>query len=259
MPIDHSPVACLNRATNQLSNNDDASDRYACLELRQCLEALAYKKLSAYANRVPQELFQTWQPAQVIELLSKLEPNSISDRAFTIYKEPRTEHSKPVHSFRQKEITATFISKRYHKLGHYLHVPTILQASNPVSPKFHGYLIKLRDELIEYVNSTTYCSIADIVQFKCLVCSRAIIRNIQSIKDGDLVECFDIACKATHKLKLQDGGEFTFSLHQSTFDCDCGNTIYMNTHRLRENTHVRCQSCEKKYLFEREWVVVPLQ
>lgn len=95
MPIDHSPVACLNRATNQLSNNDDASDRYACLELRQCLEALTYKKLSAYANRVPQELFQTWQPAQVIELLSKLEPNSISDRAFTIYKEPRTEHSNP--------------------------------------------------------------------------------------------------------------------------------------------------------------------
>jgi hypothetical protein len=259
MPIDYSPAGCLGKASSQLSKDDEIADCYACLELRQCLEALAYKKLSAYSSRVPQELFQTWQPVQVIELLSELEPDSLSDRAFAIYKEPRSEHPEPVLSFKQKEITAKFISKRYHKLGHYLHVPTISEASKAISPRFHSYLSKLRDELAEYVRSTTYCSLARIVQFNCFVCNRLIIRNVQSIKDGDLVACFKMECKAMHRSKLLEGGELTFSLHQSSFACDCGFTIFMNTHRLREGTHVRCQSCDKKYSFEREWVVMPLQ
>ena len=44
-----SPAECLNRAKIQLSQNTSEGDRYACLGIRQWIEATAYKKIEAYA------------------------------------------------------------------------------------------------------------------------------------------------------------------------------------------------------------------
>jgi hypothetical protein len=45
--------SCLERARNLLSVAGDDSLRYACLELRFCIEAITYEKLDTYSSYVP--------------------------------------------------------------------------------------------------------------------------------------------------------------------------------------------------------------
>jgi len=113
--LNFSPESCLKRANAQLEINTAANDRYACLELRQCLESLAYKKLKAYRLRVPQSLISKWQPVQIISTITELQPNSQYDSETAFFSED--ENGNPARhllTICQKEITAKFISKRYH-------------------------------------------------------------------------------------------------------------------------------------------------
>ena len=74
--------SCLKRANDMLSTNDDSLLRYACLELRFCLEDIAYRKLSTYAKRLPDEVLKTWQPPQAFRALLEFEP--YADQTTTI-------------------------------------------------------------------------------------------------------------------------------------------------------------------------------
>lgn len=49
---------CLARAKALLASGDAASLRYTCLELRFCMEAVTYDKLSAYAPRLPPNILK---------------------------------------------------------------------------------------------------------------------------------------------------------------------------------------------------------
>jgi hypothetical protein len=47
---------CLARAKALLDAGDTTSLRYACLELRSCMEEATYEKLRAYAPRLPRDV-----------------------------------------------------------------------------------------------------------------------------------------------------------------------------------------------------------
>jgi hypothetical protein len=251
--IDYSPKACLKRTNEQLVINSETTDRYACLELRQCIEALAYKKLRAYENRLPQSIFDTWQPQQVISFLTELEPNSELDKKVVISRQNFDgQKSEPICSFNQKEITAKFISKRYHKLGSYLHTP--IKPKEITSKKLHDYLVKLASELTEYVNTTTYSTLAITTNFDCIECEQKICRNVASLKDGDIVKCFNNNCQAQHIVEY-DGDLLKFELHQAKFECDCSGMIFISSHKIKENGWVACSNCGAKYIFSMGWQV----
>lgn len=106
--MNYSPKECLERANIQVKLNTMISDRYACLELRQCIEALAYSKLKAYKDRIPSSLLSKWQPGQAIKILSELEPDSKKNSKTTICSEKNdNSERKHVVTFEQKEITAS--------------------------------------------------------------------------------------------------------------------------------------------------------
>jgi hypothetical protein len=64
---------CLSRAKALMASGDAASLRYACLELRFCMEAVTYEKLRAYAPRLPPNVLSIWQPPQAVKALLELE------------------------------------------------------------------------------------------------------------------------------------------------------------------------------------------
>ena len=63
-------------ATRLLNEQDDASLRYAALELRRCLEALVYEKLKTYRDVLPEGSVSRWQPPQAFEALIEIEPEA---------------------------------------------------------------------------------------------------------------------------------------------------------------------------------------
>ncbi len=258
--MEFSSKKCLDRANAQLSFNTEENDRYACLELRQCIEALAYKKLKAYEKRVPINLLSKWQPAQVIAILTELEPDSGFDSKISIYQENSAgEPEKHILTFDQKEITTKFISKRYHKLGYYLHTPTIADQSKSTNPqRFHKYLAKLACELSEYVKATTYSTIASTMSIDCAECNQKIIRNTKSLHEGSIIKCFNPQCQAQYLVEKIEANTFKYKLNQAEFTCDCGNEISIPVHRIKENSNVVCSACGGKHLFQKRWNVAKI-
>ncbi len=246
-------MSCLERAKQELTNGDILHDRYACLELRQCIEALAYEKIRAYRNRIPVESYLKWQPATLIKILTKLEPDSAFDKRISIFEED--ENGKPVNevlSFNQKEITGKFINERYHKLSSYLHTPTNTKTQNKLDG-LHDYLLKTSIELEEFVNSTSYTTIAEVVNFTCTACEKPVARNLSSLEDGAQVECFNPHCKARYTTIDKGNGEYSFNINHVNLDCSCGNSLCIWAHDLRENTHTICKKCSTKYTIDRPW------
>ena len=258
--MDFSPKKCLERANAQLALDTEETDRYACLELRQCIEALAYKKLKAYRKRIPMDLLSKWQPAQVISVLTRLEPDSEFDSKISIYQENSAgEPEKHILTFEQKEITTKFISKRYHKLGYYLHTPTVADQSRQTNPqRFHNYLKKLACELSEYAKATTYSTIASTMSFNCSECNQEVIRNTKSLHEGCIIKCFNPQCQAQYIIEEIDNNCFKYILNQAKLTCECGNAIFIPVHRIKENSHVICDSCGGKHLFQKRWQVAKI-
>jgi hypothetical protein len=56
----------LDAAHRLPESGDSASLRYACLELRMCIEALAYDRLQAYLPEVPNSVMKKWTPRHVL-------------------------------------------------------------------------------------------------------------------------------------------------------------------------------------------------
>ena len=252
--MEFSPSTCLKRANVQLAINTEEADRYACLELRQCIEAIAYKKLKAYEKRVPDLLFSKWQPAQVIAVLTELEPDSDLDSKNSIYQENTAgEAEKHILTFEQKEISVRFIKKRYHKLSSYLHAPTISDLSKEKDAKrIHNYLIKLFIELEEYAKSTAYTTIDTIIALDCTECQQKIMRNTKSLHKGSIIKCFNPQCQAQYLLENIDD-TYSIKLNKAEFSCECGEVVSVSAHRLKENSHVACSKCGEKYIFLKRW------
>src|SRR4051794_22425114 len=91
----------LANAAKLLATNDDDDLVYACLELRKCVEALAYDLLTAYLHEVPLSAFETWQPDKVMKELLQVDPSA--DRSATISM--------------QREATATEPARPWQLLG----------------------------------------------------------------------------------------------------------------------------------------------
>ena len=57
---------CLERARKLLATGDECSVRYACLELRFCIEYVTYDQLVAYLAEVDDDAVRKWTPKQII-------------------------------------------------------------------------------------------------------------------------------------------------------------------------------------------------
>ncbi|MDG9765050.1 MULTISPECIES: hypothetical protein [unclassified Stenotrophomonas] len=68
----------LSTAKELISRGDDASLIYAALELRFCLESVAYQNLAAYGEDVSTELAREWRPDQIIKMLAEIPSASMS-------------------------------------------------------------------------------------------------------------------------------------------------------------------------------------
>jgi len=121
---------CLDRAQNMLSKEDDSFLRYACLELRFCMEAITYEKLNAYSSYVPAKVFNKWQPAHALKVLLQFEPNA--DENFTMYVSPESSPGVPTgkrtNFGEHRTFKLNWLKKNYNKLGSYLHMPKNLDS-----------------------------------------------------------------------------------------------------------------------------------
>lgn len=113
----------LKRAEKLMHAGDHVSLRYACLELRLCLEKIVYQKLAQLKDTIPPDVYRAWQPQKALKLLLSFEPGADQDNTLEIRNSNAdgTPTGDWIHLGEYRMFTANRLNKLYNKVGKYLH------------------------------------------------------------------------------------------------------------------------------------------
>lgn len=240
--------ACLGRAKRSLAQGTDEDLRYACLELRFCMEALAYEKLRDYEDRVPAELLETWQPRIMMRALLELEPGSASDRMTRIRVEnPDGTPGQIVLEGHHRALPLKVVKKHYDRLGSFLHVPTLKMQRDPAGLRNRYDSLRNTVETVVTLLEPAVASgfsghMAELFDFECLGCEQRSLTNATVARTSGIAAC--IHCGLEHQVKTREDGrpEFTHDFLSATC-ANCSKDIPLPVGSMRVGMTFSCPEC----------------
>jgi predicted RNA-binding Zn-ribbon protein involved in translation (DUF1610 family) len=251
-------VDCLTRAKTLMAAGDAASLRYACLELRFCMEAVTYEKLRAYAPRLVPGVLSRWQPPQAVAALLELEDEADQEYIVAIGVR-RGETTGPMQVMGDHRTFGTaFLRKHYNKLGSYLHVPNEHAPSRSrqqVDPQeLRPYLEGVVEECERVVESSITLTLARVVEFNCQLCGRKTLANAEGATRRGRVSCLHTGCEAEHLVSVAEDQGLYFRLSGWVFPCQaCGHRILVASKHLVPDHEFACNECGRRHKLVKDW------
>lgn len=248
----------LKKAKALLEKGDPDSLRYACLEMRFCLELLAYELIELHEKELPEEVFQVWQPKRVIEELLTFDPDIEKDSVISVgFEGSAGEPPKQMLVLgEEKGLTRKFIGKHHGKLSSFLHAPTFAKLRSGASldkAAVAAYLQELVPE-VETLCLSPRSNLAMFVTFECRACKKTIVRNHESLAEGAIVTCTKTGCGATYTVSGLDTHTPSLEMLQIEFECPACNTKnFLDKHLLRHGATITCVACPKKIAVTLVW------
>lgn len=249
---------CLARAELLARSGRPEDLRYACVELRFCLEAIAYEKLRVYGQRLPADVLATWQPPQAVRALLDFEP--LADQDFVLRVSRETEPGVPSGEWRtlghHKTLRVAVIRKYYNKLGSFLHAPFPPErrdraAAGPSETEILEIIEAIRPAITSRFDST----FATVVTWQCSVCEKTSIANVEGIKKSKRAICLNSSCRAEHVAEFSGEDEFKLHLDASPFEClSCNSVTRVENRKISIGLKFSCKTCNLEHtVLERHW------
>lgn len=239
----------LERATALLLCGDDASIRYAALELRFAHEAVAFRQLQQYGEQFPGKLVGEWKADQILKLLASFDPFSDTSGELSIAKhaaegEMPTEWVKlgSTHAIGWKKFR-----KYYNKLGSFLHLPLPkageVPAEKAISPESFNEMIK---DLQRLTDASLILAMKVIVSAQCR-CGGMVYAGQSDFDNGDQVMCGNRQCNALYIKGRDDSGvEVLKPINSIIFTCEkCEAKIPVQLDQVWATA--RCPGCALEY------------
>jgi hypothetical protein len=249
---------CLARIKTLSVSGNAASLRYACLELRFCMEGVTYEKLRAYASRLPPEVLSRWQPPQAVAALLELEDEA--GHEYTVAIEVRRgETAGPVQVMGEHWTFATaWLRKHYNKLGNFFHVPNenAPSRSQPqIDPQeLREYLESVVVECERVVESSRTFTLAPTVEFNCQLYRRKMVANAKSAERRGYVSCLHPGCDAENVVFAAEDRSPRFRLSGWVFPCQaCGHWIVVPSKHLVPDHEFACDACGRRHKLVKDW------
>ncbi|MFA6266020.1 MAG: hypothetical protein WC670_09950 [Pseudolabrys sp.] len=251
----------LAKAAELLAANDDDNLVYACLELRRCVEALAYDLLTAYLHEVPLSAFETWQPDKVMKELLQVDPRADTNARISFQKEATG--SEPAGPWKElgedRRIKAPRLAKMFHQLGNALHVPTIRQVQAGQSldyARMRQRAEQIRDELGYVLAAKIWNAHLSIsVTVSCTECETPIKRATSYLNTVHQIECG--GCGQAF-LITRNGDDYFFEPVHYNWHCDgCGIEREIVESNAKPGLDVSCPKCRTSAILalETQWSV----
>lgn len=252
----------LKRAQDLIDKGTPDALRYACLELRFCIESICYEKLELYKKHLPKDVYKTWQPKKVIGILQEYDPYVLEDYGVTFWSEkPNGTPDKFLFGAKHTNLRFEILEKHYYKLGNYLHVPTIAQqeAADAGDVDLKAYLNSILPDISAAASNTFDCNLGAAAQSNCQQCGQPIVRNIESLKRNPVAICTNENCKAQYDVIVK-GDDTLWKIRELDYDCPkCKKKNYFPAHLLKEGQVIKCFACSSKYVFVRRWHLEQLE
>jgi hypothetical protein len=248
----------LARASALVRDGSGSSLRYASLELRFCLELIAYEKVRIFAPRLPPSLYKRWQPPQLFRALEQLEPGSAHDRVVRFSRKaveantPVEWHTLGVH----KTIRVTQMTKLYNTLGSYLHAPMPrpdgrIEDRSPAAADLNAVIEILKP----VVESKFDGMMAEVFSFPCDICGIEVVGNSAGAAVRGSMECLNPQCGAAYHIYAVDGHAETYELDATEFECiSCKMPTTVQNRVIGMDATFQCRHCREEHIFlKMEW------
>lgn len=235
----------LERAKELLCESENHSIRYACLELRFCLEIIAYRQLEQYGVEIPGSVVREWRPDQIIKLLASFSPGSDQDSEISIglSNSPDSFPEKWHPSRAAKAIPWGVFRKHYQKLGSYLHAPKKVKELNFGVDKLR--LEKIALDIDHVLSSTVILALSDTINADC-DCGKKIFIGRSEYEVDELVRCGNKACGLLwKKVTLEDGRQVLQRATTIIYKCVCEAFMHVPIERVWDR--FRCEKCKNVY------------
>ncbi|QOG21736.1 hypothetical protein [Bradyrhizobium sp. SEMIA] len=254
----------LKRASGLLATGDTDQLIYACLELRKCIEAVSYELLNGYLAEAPMKLImETWQPDKVFKELVRIDPSAEQNTLIRVRRQGTDgEPNGPWRSMGEdRRPKSAWVSKAFHQLGSFLHIPTIRQQReggtfDAVECRQRAVLIQ--DELTRVLGATVWnFNIAMAVNFDCTSCKAPIRRRSLALDKGSPIECGNCGQLYEAEPHGSEGKQYLIVPHSLSWDCPaCGEKRDIVQSKVKDGVDVSCKCGDRAVLrLNSEWVL----
>lgn len=240
----HEITEYLDRAKDHIKSNDEHRTRYACLELRFCLELVAYRQLKQYGDVIPGTLAKAWKADQIIKTLASFDPTSdqSGELSFGI---PKADGSRPddwKSLGNTQAISWKQFRKYYNKLGSYLHAPKEQSTSAPKPQELENIIKEL-----ERVNSASIILALKIIRTAtCPNCTESIYIGEDEFAEPGLVVCRNTQCNTLFNKIISESGDKTLTpVNVISFKCKCGARVPIPLDSIWKQFN--CPNCFSSY------------
>ncbi|MBB4821095.1 DNA-directed RNA polymerase subunit RPC12/RpoP [Pseudomonas alcaligenes] len=230
----------LERAKAHLDSPEEHLLRYAALELRFCLEAVAYRQLEQYGDVFPGNMVGMWKADQILKLLASFDPMSNQEGELSIAPAANSDEipSEWVSIGSAKVIPWRKFRNFYNKLGSFLHAPAPKLAGGerkPIAKKSFGEIIQALEDVSK---ATLIFAMKAVIHAKCSDCGSTVYVGEGEFDNDELVVCGNTKCNAIYAKHTEDGGSQVLRRV---------NTVILS-----------CQNCEARIplLLERLWAPI---
>ncbi|MBU1387824.1 MAG: hypothetical protein KKE62_06405 [Proteobacteria bacterium] len=241
----------FNRAKVELASKDPNRIKYCVLELRMAFEALIYQKATNYTEELSGKKLNTWQPAKLLDLLLEIDP--YADQTSTLRFKVEGKDGQPDGEMKtlgtERPLKLKEIKKNYHKLGSFLHTPTIEQVVDNKESKPEKIEKSCRKifEILEKVFSSTIWNnnFKVTATTNCINCNNKIIRRIPPNKEMVIANC--INCDASYELISVNEKQVQWNPIQRKIKCanpSCDAEFFFWDRELTLNSKWECKSCK---------------
>jgi hypothetical protein len=244
----HEKRGAYEAAAKLLAGEDDASLRYAALELRRCLEAVVYEKLKLYGDLLPERAVKQWQPPQAFNALIEIEPNAEATSSFAVAseREPAKLSCAPFTQIGVDERpNAKWLKKTWNSLGSHLHAEWPFASSKKPKRSTREFLQKTLSDLSPFVNNQFSGMIANTIAFECRGCEATVKVMVTAPQSAHPPVC--LSCGVRYRSEEREGG-FEFFPDEPPFKCDCGTESFIGFDRLKPGYEFACRTCGLGYV-----------
>ncbi|MHC1701735.1 MAG: hypothetical protein AB9900_12330 [Humidesulfovibrio sp.] len=241
--------SCLKRAKAFLDQGDEASARYACLELRFAIEYIVYQNLQAYLPELLDEAISNkWKPKQVIDEMLKVDPlaDKTSKFSFGLEKTYGVPAGEMKTLGEDRRFSASWANKNHNALGNFLHAPALFQINNGKIPTAEMIRNKA-SEVAEIIEHTLASGVYNInfgvfYSFECS-CKGQIICRSENYKRDDGIKCPN--CAAIWDIVSETDGpggcSVTYCMRKTQYTClDCKAVNDVGIHLVKEGEMFVC-------------------
>jgi hypothetical protein len=232
----------LERAKHLLEQPDDASLRYAALELRFAMETVVYRQLQEYGDVIPGSVARNWKPDQLLKLLISFDPtsNKGGDLSFAIEGPDVLPHDFKSLG-KTKAISWAEFRKNYNKLGFYLHAPQSNPKKKPkaLTKEAFTHIISILEDC---TTATVILAIKAIISAQC-DCDNMLYVGQSEFDNDELVVCSNTKCnRLWQKKTTTEGKQVLERVDVITFRCaDCQAFIHVLPELIWQL--IRCSNC----------------